>query len=44
MNEITLGFANVRCGSKNEPALAGRRWPGGRAHCVYRSNYLIERG
>ena len=27
----------------NEPALAGGRWPGGRAHCIQRSNYLIER-
>jgi hypothetical protein len=34
----------VRFVPKNEPALAGGRWPGGRAHCVYRSNYLIERG
>ena len=29
---------------KNEPALAGGRWPVGRAYCVYRSNHLIERG
>jgi len=28
----------------NEPAPAGRGWPGGRAYCVYRSNHLIERG
>ena len=28
----------------NEPALAGGRWPGGRAYCVYRSKHLIERG
>jgi hypothetical protein len=27
----------------NEPALAGGRWPGGRAYCIQRSNYLIER-
>src|SRR3984885_3201579 len=25
---------------KNEPALAGGRWPGGRVHWVYRSNHL----
>jgi hypothetical protein len=28
---------------RNEPALAGGRWRRDRAHCVYRSNHLIER-
>src|SRR5580693_2675522 len=32
---VTSGFR-----PKNEPALAGWRWPGGRVHWVYRSNHL----
>jgi hypothetical protein len=28
----------------NEPAPAGWGWRRGRAYCIYRSNYLIERG
>jgi hypothetical protein len=35
---------HVRKVPMNEPALAGGRWPGGRAYYVYRSNHLIERG
>src|SRR5260221_11778552 len=35
---------HVRKVPLNEPAPAGRGWPGGRAYCVYRSNHLIERG
>jgi hypothetical protein len=52
---VTVIAANLRFGAhngltchvrkvpKNEPALAGGRWPGGRAYCIQRSNYLIER-
>jgi hypothetical protein len=39
----TGGLADFRFGSMNEPALAGGRWPGGWAHCVYRSSHLNER-
>ena len=41
--DIVSPACQVRKVPLNEPALTGGRWPGGRAHCVYRSKHLMLR-
>jgi hypothetical protein len=42
-HKADIDARDVRFVPENEPARAGGRWPGGRAHYVYRSNHLNER-